>query len=504
MSEALAGGRPGLGTGRLGERAVVVLLVLLCAVPMLVLAWLRLQLHAPAGDEPHYLIISQAIEMYGSFDVQRIYDNHDYSAFYPLPIEPHTSPGPSGLPLPLHSVGGPVLWLIPFLLGGRAGAVAFMVAVSLLIVANVYWLCRGLQVGRWTAFAVGLAFGLGTPVLTYSSMTFVEPIGALVCVYALRVLHQGRLRTRDLLLVSASLGVLPWVHSRFLLFPVAFLTFVLIRLGREEGRHARRFLWATAPAAVLLLGFEAYNLLMWHTLDVAPNQVNVGAVPFQNNPLPVLAAVALDQQVGFLANFPIFLLVLPGVLFMASRRWTSLHVHVLAAVVPYTLVICSFPEWEGAWSPPARFMAVVLPMLAGYVGVALQRGPAVVVSALGCAAVVYAGVLTTLAVFTHDGGFSAPTPAGDARVPPGAGSLDLTWFVPAAAVDGQQALFVAWTAAVIGVAVVVRVVGRNPAVEAARSAPDAGPDAVRPGTARRRPPADPRPRSRAESTRGSQ
>jgi hypothetical protein len=59
------------------------LLVLLSGVPMLALAWLRYRLHAPSGDEPHYLIISQAIEKYGSLEVQRIYDNRDYSVFYP-------------------------------------------------------------------------------------------------------------------------------------------------------------------------------------------------------------------------------------------------------------------------------------------------------------------------------------------------------------------------------------------------------------------------------------
>ena len=38
--------------------------------------------------------------------------------------------------------------------------------------------------------------------LTYSSLSFVEPIGALGCIYALRLLHAPRLRTRDLLLSS--------------------------------------------------------------------------------------------------------------------------------------------------------------------------------------------------------------------------------------------------------------------------------------------------------------
>ena len=70
LSEALADvradGHARPGAGGHGERAVVMLLVLLSGVPMLALAWLRYRLHAPSGDEPHYLIISQAIDKYGS------------------------------------------------------------------------------------------------------------------------------------------------------------------------------------------------------------------------------------------------------------------------------------------------------------------------------------------------------------------------------------------------------------------------------------------------------
>ena len=124
MSEALAAvwadGHARPGAGGLGERAVVMLLF--CCLASRCSFWrgCGIRLHAPSGDEPHYLIISQAIEKYGSLQVQRIYDNRDYSVFFPGLIEPHTSPGPSGLLLPLHSIGGPILWLIPFLLWGRA------------------------------------------------------------------------------------------------------------------------------------------------------------------------------------------------------------------------------------------------------------------------------------------------------------------------------------------------------------------------------------------------
>lgn len=430
---------------RAGERTVL-LVLLATAVPMVALAWARLDLQLPAGDEPHYLIISQALRSYGSLDVQQVYDHRDYWSYYPMVIEPHVSPGPDGTSLPLHSIGGPLLWLLPFLAWGRAGAVGFMVVVSLLIVANVYWLVRALDVDRRVAAGVAFAFGVGTPVLTYSAMSFVEPIGALGCVYALRVLHQREVRNRDLLLVSAALGVLPWVHGRFLLFPPLFLVFFAIRWRG----HPVRLACVLAPAAVLFAGLELYNVLFWHTLALAPNQLNAGAMPLQINPLPALLGTALDQEVGVIPNFPIFLFVLPGLLLAASRR--VLNVHVALLVVPYTLVVCSFPAWDGAWSPPSRFMAVVLPLLSGHIAIAWQR----VGGAVGSVLVGYAALLTALAVTTEDGGFSARSGLNPAlaRLDTLTG-IDLARYVPSSALSGQQVLFGWWSVAVVAFAVVV-------------------------------------------------
>jgi hypothetical protein len=434
------------------ERTVVAVL-LLAALPMAALAWARLSLQLPAGDEPHYLIISEALQRYGSLDVQRVYDHRDHWSFFPMVIEPHVAPGPDGAPLPLHSIGGPLLWLVPYVLWGRAGAVGFMVVVSLLIVANVYWLVRALDVDRRVAAAVALAFGVGTPVLTYSAMSFVEPIGALGCVYALRVLQQRDVGRRDLLLVSAALGVLPWVHGRFLLFPPLFLVFFAVRLWREPPRLA----CVLAPAAVLFGGLELYNLLVWHTLAPAPNQVNAGAVPLQDNPLPALLGTLLDQESGVIPNFPLFILVLPGLLLAASRR--SLNVHVALLVVPYTLVVCSFPAWDGAWSPPSRFMAVVLPLLAGHIAVAWQRAGHVV----GAVLAGWAALLTALAVGSADGGFSARSGRNPALARLDAlTGVDLARWVPSSALDGQLVLFACWAVGIAGFAVAVITAGRAP------------------------------------------
>jgi hypothetical protein len=421
-----------------GDRSYLALLLALSSLVMGILAVLHNQFVLLAGDEPHYLIISQALQLYHSIDVQRVYDAGNYHAFYPWPLPAHIAHGPDGQSFPWHGIGGPILWLAPFVVAGRAGVTAFMIVVSLLIVANVFLLARALGVGPRTAFTVGLAFAIGTPILTYSCLVFVEPIGALGCVYALRVLHSSTLRTRDLLLVSTCLGVLPWVHARFLLFPPLFLAFLLLRL-RRDGATRPLALAALLPALLLIAGFEVYNLIVWHTLSPAPNQVSIGAVPFQKNPLPGLVGTVMDPGIGVIPNFPIFLLVLPGILLTTSRRWWSLHIQIAALVVPYTLVVCSFTFWDGGWAPPARFAAVILPMLSAYVALALQRAPLLIVRGFAVAAAVYASAFTTLAVFTAHGGFST----GASQRP------------------GPPPMITAWTAATIGVAAAVWLLSRR-------------------------------------------
>jgi hypothetical protein len=455
---------------RSGERATVLLAMAVVAVPMVALGIARLLLQMPQGDEPHYLVISQALHLYGSLDVQQVYDHRDYWSYYPLALEPHVSPGPDGQPLPLHSIGGPVLWLLPFALWGRAGVVAFMTVVSLAIVANVYWLVRGLEVRRRVAFGVAVAFGLGTPVLMYASLTFVEPLGALGCVYALRVLHARELRHRDLLLVSAALGALPWIHSRFLLFPPILGAFLLLRVWRE-GHSPARLACLLAPAAVLVLGLLGYDVVVWHAFNLAPNQVNAGAVPFTADPRRALVGIVLDQEVGVVPNFPVLLFALPGLL-LARRR--SLTLHVAALVVPYVAVITSFPAWDGAWSPPARFLAVVLPLLAGHVGLAWDRAGAWTLTAAGVLTAVGAG-LTTLAVFSATGGFTAQRGRSPALgVFDSLSGIDVARAVPSLAQPGQVPLFLTWAGLTLGFGLLSVVGRRDPATPAGLPRPHPG------------------------------
>jgi len=456
--------------GLRSERLCVLVAVAVVAVPLVVLGVLRVVLQMPQGDEPHYLAISQALQLYGSLDVAQVYAHGDYSAYYPLPLEPHLSPGPDGRLLPLHSIGGPLLWFLPFALWGRAGVVGFMTVVSLAIVANVYWLARELGVRQRVAVGTAVAFGLGTPILMYASLSFVEPLGALVCVYALRVLQARTTRPRDLLLVSAALGALPWIHSRFLLFPVVLGAFLVWR----ERRSPARLACLLGPAAVLVGGLVVYNALVWQAFGLAPNQVNAGAVPFTADPWRPLLGILLDQEVGVFPNFPVLLFVLPGLL-LAWR--TPLTWHVAAVVVPYVAVITSFPAWDGAWSPPARFLAVVLPMSAGHVALVWQRAGPRTLAVGGLLTAVGLG-LTTLAVCSPTGGFTAQKGRSPALgVLDGLSGFDVARLVPSLAQPGQVALFAIWGALVLGFGLLSVRGRRGPAMPA-------GPLPPRPGWSR--------------------
>src|SRR5690349_17664050 len=188
-------------------------LAVFAAVVFTVAAALRLR-ELPHGDEPHYLIISQALARYGSLDPTPVYQHRDYWSYYPRAIDPHLTVGPDGQVVPLHNLGGPLLWLLPFMLFGRIGANLVIIAVSVLTVVNVFALLLELGIDRRWATAVTALWTIGTPLYVYSSMLFIEPIGALLVLYAVRVILAPRPPPWRLALASAGLGYLPLVHGR--------------------------------------------------------------------------------------------------------------------------------------------------------------------------------------------------------------------------------------------------------------------------------------------------
>jgi hypothetical protein len=386
---------------------VLAALLGICGIPMVISALVHRYTRIPDGDEPHYLVINEALKRYGSIHVRQVYDHRDFTAFHPGPLDPHLAAPPHET-LPWHSIGGPLLWHVPYLLGGRTGVLLFMVVVSLLTVANVFWLLRGLGVDRRYAFLTGLGIGLGSTALTYSAKAFVEPLAALVVLYGFRVLTRAELRARDLLLASAALGTLPWVHSRFLPLEVPLVLLLAWRILRESGlRDRRRWLALLGPLGVLTVAFVTYLRTVWDSFNPWVNQAGDEHLLFDANPAKNVVGVLLDQEHGVLFSYPIFLFVLPGVILAVAGAHRTLHLQLLIAVGPYCAILLTSPGWWGGWAPPARLWAAVLPAFAFPIGYALQRAGSRLLAGWAVVCVLVTVGLDTLCRYSPGNGFSA-------------------------------------------------------------------------------------------------
>jgi hypothetical protein len=378
------------------ERNVVLGIVTL-TVGVFVIA-LRLRLGGlPQGDEPHYLALAQAIVEYHTFDPTAVYANRDYWAYYPAEIDAHVAVV-DGRPVPFHNIGAPLLFALPFLLWGRAGAQLVTLIAAVLTVVNIYRLQREHGVTIGYAGFVTVAFALGSPLYVYASMLFVEPIGMLFVIFAARVVLAPQVSAWRLMLASAGIGFLPWVHGRYAIFPVTFGVLFALRIHRQFGRNGVwPYLRTLLPMGVLAAGLEVFNLVAYHSLSPAPGSTDaLGEGLLRLDPIHGLLYLAFDGRFGLFSNYPVLALALAGLLLSLSRAQWWLHLVLLGTVIPYAVAVATYPNWPGGYTPPGRLLSIVTPLFAVYVAVVLQRLDHWLMLGAAQLTVLYAFVLSVL------------------------------------------------------------------------------------------------------------
>ena len=349
-------------------------LIAICTLTYFLVATIYVAIGSwPSGDEPHYLLISETLIKYHSLDVLKAYQHRDYLSFYPDQLGPQVV-SVQGRVLPLHDVGGPILWLIPFFLLGRLGAVWFMAAISIFIVLNIYKLLLAMEIRQHIAFDVSLALALASPLCIYAHLDFVEPIAALACVYVLRKFIESDVCLSALLLSSMLLGLLPWVHVRFALIEVPLFFMLLWRLYQQYRLHNILYYVAyVLPIALLTLGLEAFSWLFMGSFDPTVNQIAGHNVIFQVWPFTALFGLLFDQDHGLLICFPLCALLVAGVVLSAKKRYLIYNLSMLVISIPYVIAFATFHVWYGGWTPPARYVLVLLPAWSFYLAFVLQQ-----------------------------------------------------------------------------------------------------------------------------------
>ncbi len=382
---------------------------------------------AGTGDEPHYAMIARSLVFDRDLDLGRDYASPD-NLVNRGGLEPgaHVRAGKDGIVRPVHDIGLPLAatpffaaaWgttrllvdLVPrpLLMRGKLDAPLifrhllslWMIILSALVGVRLYRLVVEAGGRPRLGLAWTLLFMLSPPLLSYSFLFFTEMPAAAIVAWtwgALTDKREDRRRTSITVLLGASIGFLPLLHVRY--------------AGRALGRGAL-FLWDArrrrdvrsvilflAPAAALVALRLWLNMRFWGTIATSPHvRVGESAGALQN---VVAAAAALlglcfDQAHGLLGYAPIYLAVLPGAIVLWHTRRSDLARIVFVAacyLVPIAIPVLNAHGWIGGWSPAARFLVPILPLLvvAGYPFVAQlsdsPRGLAVVVAlqlALDC------------------------------------------------------------------------------------------------------------------------
>jgi hypothetical protein len=342
----------------------------------------------PTGDEPHYLVISETLVKYHSLDVAKAYHNRDYLSFYNGPLDlSHTVLNYQGVPVSVHGVGVPIMWLPLFAVAGRLGAILFMAGVSLLVIVEIYRLLGERGIGKTSALAVAGVFAAASPFFAFAHLTFVDLIAAWAVIHLFRkILKEGELAKSELVWSSILVGILPWVHVKFVVVEALLLLFLLARIVGANRvmpvrsiknallAHWREICWAVLPAAALGLGFEAFTHVTWGSFNPA---LVYGSgdrtLPLTASPIRGLAGTFLDQEYGVFISAPILVLAIPGLVLAVRDRVGPINLYFAILAVCYMALFVARQDWEGGWTPPGRFILVLLPLFAYYVGYLLDR-----------------------------------------------------------------------------------------------------------------------------------
>ena len=428
------------------QRYHLILLLVFCSILYFATSFWYVQYSSPpSGDEPHYLVISQTLLKYHSLDVMQDYTNGDYRSFFPMRIDPHVTYNQREQLLPIHGIGGPILWLLPYYFWGRLGAVLFMTVISLLIIFNIYAFLVTMHIRRRYALLVSLAFALGSPLYIYAHLLFIEPLAALAGIYVLRKVFQQEVTLVDVTLSSILLGILPWIHIRFALveMPLFFALLYRIYLQNKLGNF-KHYIFYLLPVMVLFLLFELYNYKVWGTLNPAANELNDNDKPFAMLPFMPLLGISFDQEYGLLINFPMFLFLLSGIVLTLKKKFTAYHVLMLILSVPYILAFTTFRNWSGGWCPPARLLLVLLPMYAFYIAYALEQMENILANIMFALLTLYGFAYDLLSLSPVLRGFHSGSGRNQTLMYIQVFNRSITRYLPSVFLPHQTRLFVIW------------------------------------------------------------
>jgi hypothetical protein len=362
------------------------------------------------GDEPHYLLVAESIAFDGDVDLRNDYASQERTlrVVNVFPLDPNLHAAQykeSGELRPLHGVGLSALLAPGVGLAGLTGARLVMVLIAALLALQLYRLLADLGFRTVYRIAAWVAVAFCLPVLPFSSQIYPELPGALLVVVVLRVLLRSSPSPVALAFASAASGALMWLHVRYL--PISFalllgVTYVatsedrtgtagvkgrlrerIRAIGADLRRRAETAVrdWRSVTLPVLLpyavvVGLFVLAFEYWYgspdprTPYYAYSSTTIGSGGWKAL-YDYMLHDLFNPLVGWIPFAPVHWLGLAALgCLVVWFGWPAAAA--IAVAVGYEVILASAAP-AGGWGLPARYLIIVIPLIAVPIAVAIQQ-----------------------------------------------------------------------------------------------------------------------------------
>ncbi|MDO8619124.1 MAG: hypothetical protein Q7R49_04260 [Candidatus Daviesbacteria bacterium] len=319
----------------------------------------------PKGDEVHYLITASSIVKDQDIWLENNYANHDYPAEYKT-IDHHTIKSPNGHEVLYHGLGFYQLLISPgYDLLGKVGAVLTSSIFAILLAIQIYKFCNEVISQKESSLICTGIVMICLPLAQYSFLVFPEIIGAFLIVLNIRAIFNKP--SLDIL-TAVSIGIMPWIHVRF--FPPAvFLLLVWILKGRKM--EYKKLSHCLVTLIIFICYFVFLEIIYGDFMPTKPYQV-LGIPTNSGDILVNWINMLFDRQYGLFIYSPIFIFSLLGFMNWYKEKKTQALI-VSGLIFSYLIPVATYYDWNGGYSPPARYLVPIIGLLVPAIGFFLRR-----------------------------------------------------------------------------------------------------------------------------------
>lgn len=332
-------------------------------------------IYPPTGDEPHYLVTARSMAADLDLDLSNNYTSpSEYRRFFPSEFDYrnlHTIQAKTGgAVLTAHDMGLPFL-ILPFVkFGGRYAVQFFMNFTAALLCVALYMMLSGLGIKTRLSAAAAMAASICMPLMAGSSLVLTEIPAALIFAYSVYILYDREKRGLNPLFFTL-LAFLPWLHLKFIIFPVVFYAFYYFTAVKDRNFNLKKELINNIPVFVLgalyvLFYYKVYGIIApFGVKELHENIYAADASQQQNtfmlNPAHFFTsafAVIFDRDYGLLPYCLMFVLSLWGMLRAFAAKRPGLFLPFMLAA-PYMIVFLLWKDWTGSMTPGRQLIPVI-------------------------------------------------------------------------------------------------------------------------------------------------